>query len=300
MKKALGRWGQKAGESVGMVKRTTEVDEDFAKQVAASECRKDVQEKLVKHLTPDSMKGNLFSKNDLSQEEKMGEFLVKSGNTLAGTNDGSAYASALIAMGEMLKEIGEQHRQTDATIDERTIQPMKHFLDTKHDINQFKKRSENCRLDYEREKRAAEKKGESEALHQASKWYEESKEQYFNAMVALQDGEEEQISQLRAYVDAQAEFHQKCVEVLREASASLSRKAQEASSRPKHAYTPSHGGDSYSAPAPAASGPAYGSGELTFHAGDQINITNMVNAEWAEGELWGQTGIFPLNYVQML
>jgi hypothetical protein len=132
MKKALGRWGQKAGESVGMVKRTTEVDEDFAKQVAASECRKDVQEKLVKHLTPDSMKGNLFSKNDLSQEEKMGEFLVKSGNTLAGTNDGSAYASALIAMGEMLKEIGEQHRQTDATIDERTIQPMKHFLDTKH------------------------------------------------------------------------------------------------------------------------------------------------------------------------
>lgn len=278
----------------------------------------------------------------------MGEFLVKSGNTLAGTNDGSAYASALIAMGEMLKEIGEQHRQTDATIDERTIQPMKHFLDTKvKDINQFKKRSENCRLDYEREKRAAEKKGESEALHQASKWYEESKEQYFNAMVALQDGEEEQISQLRAYVDAQAEFHQKCVEVLREASASLSRKAQEASSRPKHAYTPSHGGDSYSAPAPAASVPAYGapsdsyqpaaapyqaapdvrravppppparatnqqrctalydfagegSGELTFHAGDQINITNMVNAEWAEGELWGQTGIFPLNYVQML
>lgn len=151
-------------------------------------------------------------------------------------------------------------------------------------------------------------------------------------MVALQDGEEEQISQLRAYVDAQAEFHQKCVEVLREASASLSRKAQEASSRPKHAYTPSHGGDSYSAPTPAASVPAYGapsdsyqpaaapyqaapdvrravppppparatnqqrctalydfagegSGELTFHAGDQINITNMVNAEWYQARL---------------
>jgi hypothetical protein len=132
MKKALGRWGQKAGESVGMVKRTTEVDEDFTRQVAAADCRKDVQEKLVRHLTPESMKGTLFAKNDLSQEEKMGDFLVKSGNTLASTNDGSAYASALIAMGEMLKEIGEQHRQTDATIDERTIQPMKHFLDTKH------------------------------------------------------------------------------------------------------------------------------------------------------------------------
>jgi hypothetical protein len=183
---------------------------------------------------------------------------------------------------------------------------------------------------------ASEKKGESEALHQASKWYEESKEQYFNAMVALQDGEDEQVEQLKAYVDAQAEFHQKCVEVLREASATLSRKAQEASSRPKHTYSPSWsatGGDSM----PATSVPSYGapsdttayqpaaaaaaaaapyqaappeprravpppparaapggqqrcsalydfageaSGELTFHAGDQINIIKMINAEW--------------------
>jgi hypothetical protein len=132
MKKALGRWGQKAGENIGMVRRTTEVDEDFTRHAAATDCRKDVQEKLVRHLTPESMKSNLFSKNNLSEEEKMGEFLLKSGNTLASSSEDSVYASALITLGEMLKEIGEQHRQTDQAIDERTIQPMKHYLDTKH------------------------------------------------------------------------------------------------------------------------------------------------------------------------
>jgi len=39
--------------------------------------------------------------------------------------------------------------------------------------------------------------------------------------------------------------------------------------------------------------------ELSFYAGDVINITKMVNADWAEGELNGRVGIFPLNYVQM-
>lgn len=179
---------------------------------------------------------------------------------------------------------------------------------------------------------AAEKKGESEALHQASKHYEESKEQYFNAMVSLQDSEPEQVTQLQSYVDAQLEFHQKCVEVFKEASATLSRKAQEASSRPKHTHSShssvsssSYGEDhsSYSTPAPAYGAPGgygadsyaaapppiasraappppparaaapglkrctalydfsgEGSGELSFHAGDVITITNMVNAEW--------------------
>jgi len=334
MKKALGRWSQKAGESVGVVKRTTEVDEDFAKQEAATDCRKDVQEKLIRHLCPDSMKGgmSLFSKKDSTEEEKIGEFLIRSGNMLANSNESSIYASALVDLGEMFKRIGEHHKQTDQAIDERTIQPMKQFLETRmKELTQFKKRHENCRLDYEREKRVAEKKGETELFHQAARAYDESKEQYENAMTKLQESEDEQVESLQAYVNAQLQFHQKCVEAFQETSSVLSGKAEQASSRLQQSYSSplptssSFGGDSsaYSAglnpppsmerrapPLPAARSPIQtctalydftgeGAGELSFSAGDVITITKMVSDEWAEGELWGNRGIFPVNHVQM-
>ncbi len=41
-------------------------------------------------------------------------------------------------------------------------------------------------------------------------------------------------------------------------------------------------------------------GELSFCAGDQINITNQISADWAEGEIFGRRGMFPMNYVQMV
>ena len=43
-----------------------------------------------------------------------------------------------------------------------------------------------------------------------------------------------------------------------------------------------------------------GAGELNFKTGDIITTTEWVNDEWLEGELGGQTGIFPLAFVKVL
>lgn len=41
-------------------------------------------------------------------------------------------------------------------------------------------------------------------------------------------------------------------------------------------------------------------GELNFKTGDIIITTEWINDEWLEGEIGGQTGIFPLAFVKVL
>ena len=45
---------------------------------------------------------------------------------------------------------------------------------------------------------------------------------------------------------------------------------------------------------------ANSSDELSFHKGSVITVTSKEEEEWWKGELNGQTGLFPCNYVQSL
>lgn len=41
-------------------------------------------------------------------------------------------------------------------------------------------------------------------------------------------------------------------------------------------------------------------GELGFREGDLITLTNQIDENWYEGMLHGQSGFFPLSYVEVL
>ena len=145
------------------------------------------------------------------------------------------------------------------------------------------------------------------------------------------------MTQLDAFIDAMLEYHRQCADVLEGLHSSLVDRITQASSRPprqrqphqsrKSKPVPTRYADSdeeesnppppYAPPQPlpststntATSGPCAralfdfepeNEGELGFNEGDLINLTEDIDDNWLEGELNGQTGFFPKNYVEVV
>ncbi|XP_037538602.1 endophilin-A1-like [Nematolebias whitei] len=137
----------------------------------------------------------------------------------------------------------------------------------------------------------------------------------------------EQVSQLAALVQAQLEYHSRSSEILQQLSSKMEDRIKEVSSKPRKEYTPkprmtlellppneSHNGGIHSAKSPGRS-PApmdqpccralydfepENEGELGFKEGDVITLTNQIDENWYEGMINGQSGFFPINYVDIL
>uniref|UniRef100_A0A8U8CBW6 Endophilin-A2 n=1 Tax=Geospiza parvula TaxID=87175 RepID=A0A8U8CBW6_GEOPR len=192
------------------------------------------------------------------------------------------------------------------------------------EIQHHLKKLEGRRLDFDYKKKRQGKIPDEE-LRQAMEKFEESKEVAETSMHNLLETDIEQVSQLSALVDAQLDYHRQAVQILDELAEKLKRRMREASSRPKREYKPkpretydfrepdqSNGGFSCN-PTPKASAPLdqpcckalydfepENDGELGFKEGDIITLTNQIDENWYEGMIHGQSGFFPLNYVEVL
>ncbi|KAK2087075.1 Endophilin-A2 [Saguinus oedipus] len=186
------------------------------------------------------------------------------------------------------------------------------------------KKLEGRRLDFDYKKKRQGKIPDEE-LRQALEKFEESKEVAETSMHNLLETDIEQVSQLSALVDAQLDYHRQAVQILDELAEKLKRRMREASSRPKREYKPkprepfdlgepeqSNGGfpcastPKITAPLDQPSCKALydfepeNDGELGFREGDVITLTNQIDENWYEGMLDGQSGFFPLSYVEVL
>uniref|UniRef100_A0A8D2LH24 SH3 domain containing GRB2 like 2, endophilin A1 n=1 Tax=Varanus komodoensis TaxID=61221 RepID=A0A8D2LH24_VARKO len=187
------------------------------------------------------------------------------------------------------------------------------------------KKLEGRRLDFDYKKKRQGKIPDEE-LRQALEKFDESKEIAESSMFNLLEMDIEQVSQLSALVQAQLEYHKQANQILQRVSSRLEERIKEASLQPRREYQPKprmslelsentqqNGGIS-NATTPKPSGfpmdqpccralydfDPENEGELGFKEGDIITLTNQIDENWYEGMLHGQSGFFPINYVEIL
>ncbi|KFO77584.1 Endophilin-A2, partial [Cuculus canorus] len=245
---------------------------------------------------------------------------------------------ALLDAGESMKRLAEVKDSLDIEVKQNFIDPLQNLCDKDlKEIQHHLKKLEGRRLDFDYKKKRQGKIPDEE-LRQAMEKFEESKEVAETSMHNLLETDIEQVSQLSALVDAQLDYHRQAVQILDELAEKLKRRMREASSRPKREYKPkpretydlgdtdqSNGGFACnptpkisgvlltSAPRPLPAAPLdqpcckalydfepENDGELGFKEGDIITLTNQIDENWYEGMINGQSGFFPLNYVEVL
>ncbi|CAO2641158.1 Sh3gl1 [Lemmus lemmus] len=279
--------------------------------------------KLTMLNTVSKIRGQVKNPGYPQSEGLLGECMVRHGKELGGESN---FGDALLDAGESMKRLAEVKDSLDIEVKQNFIDPLQNLCDKDlKEIQHHLKKLEGRRLDFDYKKKRQGKIPDEE-LRQALEKFEESKEVAETSMHNLLETDIEQVSQLSALVDAQLDYHRQAVQILEELADKLKRRVQEASSRPRREFKPrprepfdlgepeQPNGGFPSAPAPKITGTPLdqpsckalydfepeNDGELGFREGDLITLTNQIDENWYEGMLHGQSGFFPLSYVQVL
>ncbi|KFR16737.1 Endophilin-A2, partial [Opisthocomus hoazin] len=245
---------------------------------------------------------------------------------------------ALLDAGESMKRLAEVKDSLDIEVKQNFIDPLQNLCDKDlKEIQHHLKKLEGRRLDFDYKKKRQGKIPDEE-LRQAMEKFEESKEVAETSMHNLLETDIEQVSQLSALVDAQLDYHRQAVQILDELAEKLKRRhgPLEATgirwSSTRYQTTRGLPRSRHKHPTPARAAPPVphcwrlgeqvdprraspldqpcckalydfepeNDGELGFKEGDIITLTNQIDENWYEGMINGQSGFFPLNYVEVL
>ncbi|CAL8396117.1 unnamed protein product [Boreogadus saida] len=274
--------------------------------------------------TMSKIRGQVKNPGYPQAEGLLGECMVKYGRELG---EDTNFGGALVDVGDSMRRMAEVKDSLDIDVKQNFIDPLQGLCDKDlREIQHHLKKLEGRRLDYDYKKKRQGKIPDLE-IRQALEKFHESKDVAETSMYNLLETDQvEQVSQLSSLVESQLQYHRQAVTVLDELSDKLRERMNEAQSRPRREYTPkpkpvydyedndqSNGDYSTVVPPPARNSvPEQPSckalydfdpeneGELGFREGDVITLTNQIDENWYEGMLRGQSGFFPLNYVEVL
>uniref|UniRef100_A0A3Q1CI18 SH3 domain containing GRB2 like 2a, endophilin A1 n=1 Tax=Amphiprion ocellaris TaxID=80972 RepID=A0A3Q1CI18_AMPOC len=326
---------QKVSEKVGGAEGT-KLDEDFTemeKRVdVTARAVLDIMTKTTEYLQPNpATRAKMSMMNSMSRirgQEKgpgytqteaiLGESMQRFGRELG---EESGFGLALIDAGEAMRELGEVKDALDMEVKQNFIDPLQnlHEKDLK-EIQHHLKKMEGRRLDFDYKKKRQGKVTDDE-IKQALEKFDDSKEIAEQSMFNLLESDIEQVSQLAALVHAQVEYHSRAAEILTQLSSKIDERIRETSNKPRKEFTPKprtsldfsisenhNGGIHTRSPAPMDQPccralydfDPENEGELGFKEGDIITLTNKIDENWYEGMLHGNSGFFPINYVDIL
>jgi endophilin-A len=322
---------QQMSEAMNKGVEKTEFDPDFQALEKQSDATKNVIEALVK-LTPSYLHPNPAARAKMSigttvakikktaaekryphPSGEMAEIMLKAGGEM---DDDSLYGEALLSAGEALNQINECQHAMDAEINQNFIDPLRENLEK--DIKELQKQREKLKgrrldFDYKRRKQAQGGKFSDAEIRIAEQKLEESKGLVESGMIQLLNNEVENVSQLHAFMEANLSFFRQAAAILEDACATLEDKISQAGARPKRErveppprqYDDDDDDGDYAAGGdePCATAvfdfDAENENEISFKTGDRIILHSRLDENWLEGEVHGQVGIFPSNYVEV-
>ncbi|XP_037365859.1 endophilin-A3 isoform X2 [Talpa occidentalis] len=270
--------------------------------------------------TVSKIRGQVKTTGYPQTEGLLGDCLLKYGKELG---EDSSFGNALLEVGESMKLMAEVKDSLDITVKQTFIDPLQLLQDKDlKEIGHHLRKLEGRRLDYDYKKKRVGKIPEDE-VRQAVDKFEESKELAERSMFNFLENDVEQVSQLAVLVEAALEYHRQSAGILQELQGRLQARISAASSAPRREYkprpvkrSPSELNGLSAASSAKTTGPeAPGSrpccrglydfepenqGELGFKEGDVIALTGQLDENWYEGEVRGESGFFPINYVEVV
>ncbi|XP_030578855.1 SH3 domain containing GRB2 like 2a, endophilin A1 isoform X4 [Archocentrus centrarchus] len=336
LKKQFHKATQRVSEKVGGAEGT-KLDDDFTemekKVDATARAVLDIITKTTEYLQPNpATRAKMSMMNSMSRirgQEKgpgytqteviLGESMQRFGRELG---EESNFGLALIEVGEAMRELGEVKDALDMEVKQNFVDPLQNLHDKDlREIQHHLKKLEGRRLDFDYKKKRQGKVTDDE-IKQALEKFDDSKEIAEQSMFNLLESDIEQVSQLAALVHAQVEYHTRAAEILTQLTSKIDERIRDTSNKPKKEFVPkprtsmdfsinlNQNGGVHSARSPAPMDQPCcralydfdpeNEGELGFKEGDIITLTNKIDENWYEGMLHGNSGFFPINYVDIL
>ncbi|XP_067453571.1 endophilin-A3a isoform X2 [Thunnus thynnus] len=285
--------------------------------------------------TVSKIRGQVKTTGYPQTEGLLGDCMLRYGHELG---EDSVFGGALVDMGEAMRQMADVKDSLDISVKQNFIDPLQNLQDKDlKEITHHLKKLEGRRLDFDYKKKRQGKIPDEE-IRQAVEKFEESKELAERSMFNFLENDVEQVTQLSSLIEAALEYHRQSSEILEELSGQLQRRISTASSRPKREFKPKsirssmetldnsqHNGLSYSSSLKSTDiqinhtvngkktevldQPCCRSlydfepeneGELGFKEGDIIILTNRIDENWYEGMINGESGFFPVNYVEVI
>ncbi|KAE9418017.1 hypothetical protein Angca_007399 [Angiostrongylus cantonensis] len=149
-------------------------------------------------------------------EGMLSEIMHKYGSALGDSSD---LGKALLDAAEAYRHMADIKYQMEENVKQNFIDPLTHLQNNElKDVNHHRTKLKGRRLDYDCKKRQQRR---DEEMIQAEEKLEESKRLAEMAMFNVLSNDVEQVSQLRALVDAQLDFHRQTVQILEGLQAQL-------------------------------------------------------------------------------
>ncbi|CAI5646453.1 unnamed protein product [Oreochromis niloticus] len=285
--------------------------------------------------TMSKIRGQVKTTGYPQTEGLLGDCMLRYGQELG---EDSLFGCALVDVGEAMRQMADVKDSLDINVKQNFIDPLQNLQDKDlKEITHHLKKLEGRRLDFDYKKKRQGKIPDEE-IRQAVEKFDESKELAERSMFNFLENDVEQVNQLSALIKAALEYHQQSCEILEELSGKLQKRISSASSRPKRDFKPKsirssievldnnqHNGLSYSSSLKSTDTqishtvngkkpevldqPCCRSlydfepeneGELGFKEGDIIILTNQIDENWYEGMINGESGFFPINYVEVI